>query len=74
MASLLDDVSSALGPRVAGILGNDQRLIDKLIACSGETGETLNVEIQLRVDVVSGKSVRRGKTVFFSASPTLFGL
>lgn len=31
----------ALGPRVAGILGNDQRLVDKLVGCGLETGETL---------------------------------
>jgi leucyl aminopeptidase len=31
----------ALGPRVAGILGNDQKLVDKLIECGRETGESL---------------------------------
>ncbi len=31
----------ALGPRVAGILGNDQKLVDRLVACGGETGESL---------------------------------
>ncbi len=31
----------ALGPRVAGILGNDQELIETLIACGTEAGEPL---------------------------------
>jgi leucyl aminopeptidase len=31
----------ALGPRVAGVLGNDQKLIDRLIEHGGETGESL---------------------------------
>jgi leucyl aminopeptidase len=31
----------ALGPRVAGILGNDQKLVDRLIEHGGETGESL---------------------------------
>jgi len=40
-ATLTGACMVALGTRVAGILGNDQRLVDKLIACGGETGETL---------------------------------
>lgn len=31
----------ALGPRVAGILGNDQKLVEKIIECGGATGEAL---------------------------------
>ncbi len=31
----------ALGTRVAGVMGNDQRLVDKLIASGEGTGETL---------------------------------
>jgi leucyl aminopeptidase len=31
----------ALGPRIAGILGNDQKLVDKLIECGNESGESL---------------------------------
>jgi leucyl aminopeptidase len=40
-ATLTGACMVALGPRIAGILGNDQALVDKLIACSGPTGETL---------------------------------
>lgn len=40
-ATLTGACMVALGTRVAGILGNDQRLVDKLIACGGETGESL---------------------------------
>ncbi|HEY2776099.1 MAG TPA: leucyl aminopeptidase [Candidatus Binatia bacterium] len=31
----------ALGTRIAGVMGNDQRLVDKLIECGASTGETL---------------------------------
>ncbi|MFN2378493.1 MAG: leucyl aminopeptidase [Candidatus Binatia bacterium] len=40
-ATLTGACMVALGTRVAGVLGNDQRLIDKLISCGSETGETL---------------------------------
>lgn len=40
-ATLTGACMVALGTRVAGILGNDQRLVDKLIACGAETGESL---------------------------------
>src|SRR6185369_6550973 len=40
-ATLTGACMVALGTRVAGIMGNDQRLVDKLISCGGETGESL---------------------------------
>jgi leucyl aminopeptidase len=40
-ATLTGACMVALGTRVAGVMGNDQRLIDKLIASGAETGETL---------------------------------
>lgn len=40
-ATLTGACMVALGTRVAGIMGNDQRLVEKLIACGSETGESL---------------------------------
>lgn len=40
-ATLTGACMVALGTRVAGIMGNDQRLVDKLIACGSDAGESL---------------------------------
>jgi leucyl aminopeptidase len=40
-ATLTGACMVALGTQVAGIMGNDQRLVDRLIACGAETGESL---------------------------------
>jgi len=40
-ATLTGACMVALGTRIAGILGNDQKLIDRLIECGRETGESL---------------------------------
>lgn len=40
-ATLTGACMVALGTRIAGILGNDQKLIDRLIECGKQTGETL---------------------------------
>lgn len=40
-ATLTGACMVALGTRVAGIMGNDAKLIEKLIACGNETGERL---------------------------------
>jgi leucyl aminopeptidase len=39
IATLTGSVSIALGTRIAGVVGNDQRLIDELVAAGDSTGE-----------------------------------
>ncbi len=41
LATLTGACVVALGPQVAGIMGNDQALVDRLIACGKEAGEPL---------------------------------